>query len=417
MTEAMKTLDAGMIAAELEVKASSRALPVTGPACNADGTPAASSAESAVSTVSSAAVASMADPTKCGQPGVDQAAVGPCQGTSSNTAHVAEPDVDSAGRNSTGAGLPQNADRGEAGVAHASQENAANELRTFLSQTNAMPVAITSSSASQTPSTGSTAAGSTSLDVHPVSELVSSAHAAQTYRKEPSLDPAPDGVDGIGKVSAVVAVHADASSSNSSMQTAPAQPTASAESQASGSNNQLAPVLAHQQPVQGTASPQFSTTRPLSQPVAAQQAEQAYPQVQASASSQAASGSNAAQQQPLHQGTSAVLQPSPGDAAAPQQLPAATAQPGTAAADKDPAAVQQSAGSGGADVSQTRPAWFAEEGHVALMLQDFLVSHCTSASRHNGYFGLVCTSCFPNGMVRKLMNDTGTSVDISVQGS
>lgn len=39
MTEAMKTLDAGMAAAELELRASSKALPVNGPASNPDGSP------------------------------------------------------------------------------------------------------------------------------------------------------------------------------------------------------------------------------------------------------------------------------------------------------------------------------------------------------------------------------------------
>ena len=411
MTEAMKTLDAGMIAAELEVKASSRALPVTGPACNADGTPAASSAESAVSASSSAAVARFHASTNSGPSRVDRAADDPSQVNSNSTAHVAEPDMGSSSHKCTSPGQPQNADRENKGVVHASKENAVNELDPLLCQTNCTSAAVTSSSASQTPSQASTAAG-TSVNVLASSALLTSAYAAQTTdRKEPSLDPAPDSVKGIGKVSTVVAVHADASSSNSSMQPAPAQPTASAEPPASRSDNQLRQGVAHQQTVQGTSSVQFSQSPllPLSQPAAGQQSQQAslnVPQspspTQASASSQSATGSTAAQHHTLCQGNgdsvaaSARVQPGvAGDAAVLQPLPAATCPAGAVPASTDSAAVQQVAVLGVADVSQSTPAWFAEEGHFALMLQDFVVSPRSSAPCRVGIFAMFAHHASP----------------------
>ena len=375
MTEAMKTLDAGMSAAELEVRASSKALPAMGPACNLDGTPASTSA---VSTSSNAAVASVGDESTP-RSGKDQAATtsGQCEGSSSSV--VAEAGPGSAEASSSLSRADQTngnssstvcvADQSRAGACADAAEPgqhivgpgpcpAGTHAAGHAADHEADKVSVASLPASSLETTPSTA---------PSSEVTT-----VTY---PAAGPQP--TTDTKKSSHLVNIHASSGVAQSGHTAAVAQP----ESQAG--LTQLSNLAREQKAGDGFTSQSAAACLSL-QPAAATPPEQhisrdlpnqasAAPQVDAASSTSKQGDPN--QQAPASSVAPATVQLAPEHL--PQQQAGTSSVSSLASAGKGAAGLQPSTDcSPGVGLAQEAPAWFAQEGHFALMLQEFVVSNC-----------------------------------------
>lgn len=384
MTEAMKTLDAGMSAAELEVRASSKALPVTGPACNPDGTPASTSA---VSTSSNAAVASVGSDESSPKSGKDQAATTSGQSEGSSSSVVAEAGPSSAEASSSLNRADQTngnssstvcmADQSRAGAcADAAQPGqhvvgprpvpAGTHAAGHAADHEADKVSVASLPASSSETTPSTA---------PSSKVMTVTHPAAG--PQPTMD--------AKKASHLVNIHASSSNAQSGHNAAVAPP----ESQAG--TTPLPDLAREHRDGDGTTSQSPAACLSL-QPAAATPPEQHSPQElphQASAAPQVdAAGSMTKQGDLNQQAPASSVAPSTVHLAPehlPQQQAGTSSVSSHASAGKGTAGLQPSTDcSPGAGLAQEAPAWFAQEGHFALMLEEFVVSDCRllAVTRH-----------------------------------
>lgn len=377
MTEAMKTLDAGMAAAVLEVRASSKALPVTAPACNPDGASAEVKQDAPASSPSDVAIASIgrSDPVSHGDSGsgrIDQAAAS--IGQSSDTSRSGMPE---AGQ-STGPGQNTRGALGASAMANASARNVSQGVsrgaldaavpgRTPTSDTSTSSIALQLSAADPADNSPSNHAYSASDSAtSPVGLRSSEQTGLASVLKKPGNDSM--------QAAHTVTLHVDASSSTATQQrSAHGQNAAQSRSEAQGSDATTASSLIGQEAGQLTAMSQSSQSSDPSQPAAA---ILQHPVV-AGMSQAGAASSTADQGELIVDGLSPVkavaTQAASADAGLPDHIPTACAVAVTTAAGKTPAAMQQPLEGSPAVVVKPVPAWFAEEGHFALMLQDFTV--------------------------------------------
>lgn len=354
MTEAMKTLDAGMAAAELEARASSKALPVTAPACGPDGTPAVASAEAAAPRLPNAAIPSSSLPVQEDQqlpgPSSRQQAT-PVDGPSNGSGDIV------AAQTQQGTELDQNADMAhspERSRVHASLGAGQN------SRAGQSPGAVQSSNIG----TADTLDNSGHAMIK--SEMPAAAHASLDYFQHSP------GNNSISK-SHVDSLHADARSSSSSQ-------AGTAHSQVRPSDVQTPDSAIQVQTDQAPAASK-SSQYPSSQPAAAS----LQPSL-ASGSLQpgVASGSADRRELEAHRTASAAALPACADSALAQHSAGLAAAAVSPTADVGAAAMQQPVKTcSGSAAAKSLPAWFAEEGHFALMLQDFVVRLSPCKEQHS----------------------------------
>ena len=363
MTEAMKTLDAGMAAAEMELRAASKALPVSGPASNPDGTsstalPSLSSSlcDTKVSNATDAAIANTSSP------------VGDQQG--SVTASTSSP----VGHQQ---GTPKCPGLQPAGAEASSASSGADQVSTSATLHAAVTTPGTQAAADTSADLGASASNSTasqtmaaSIASPPDTALAVEAPSTSSGPASVSSTPvnakaAEQTVDHGRKSSSVVQVHVDASSSSIPPQTPaetlgashgdsqmPLAATASCTTPAKPSQNMPTKPDALQQPFTAHVKP----ATPSSQSDASRQGPSTGASLEAPAGVQSTAAAS---------GAGAVL---------PQQQQAAAQASVQMPGRQDPPALQPIVEGVQHETKGAAPPWQAEEGHFALMLQDFVVS-------------------------------------------